>query len=281
VDHRTDLYSVGAILYEMLTARTPYTADSGEYTEILFKIFTTDPAPIKSFRPDLPDGLAAAVHRALTRDLAQRFGSAVDMAEALAPYSDERGAGIISRMRGTRQASNAPGPGSGMAVIPSNVGARATPAEATARTYTASAASVAPGAVPTDVGVTRESPSAQPGGPPTKTRRAVFVVAAAVSLLVGAAGVIVVKTHASSTGAGAGPEAPAPSVKPAASATMGPPSSPGVRATRAVPTLPSTAESPSASASASAKPAVHSLNQPPAPAVAPVLPKQLGDVKFH
>src|SRR3984957_6829407 len=74
VDLRADLYSVGAIIYELLAGRTPYTADSGEYTEILFKIFTTDPEPLRTFRPDVPEGLEAAVHRALSRDLAVRFG---------------------------------------------------------------------------------------------------------------------------------------------------------------------------------------------------------------
>jgi serine/threonine-protein kinase len=60
VDHRTDLYSVGAILYEMLAGRTPYTCETGEFTEILFKIFTTEPDPLRSLRPDLPEGLAVA-----------------------------------------------------------------------------------------------------------------------------------------------------------------------------------------------------------------------------
>ena len=52
VDHRTDLYSVGAILYEMLSTRTPYTSESGEYTEILFKIFTTEPESLRAVRPE-------------------------------------------------------------------------------------------------------------------------------------------------------------------------------------------------------------------------------------
>ncbi len=279
VDHRTDLYSVGAILYEMLTARTPYTADSGEYTEILFKIFTTDPEPIRSFRPDLPEGLAAAVHRALTRDLDQRFASAVDMAEALAPYSDERGGAIVARMRGTRPASVLPNVGpAGHSVTPPQLNARATPAEATARTFMASAASVHPGAVPTDVGVTREAPPAQTGAQPARSRAALFVAAAAVSLLIGGAGVVAVKSHSSTTGAAVGPDpsppAPKPPAAPVTMATLAPPPTP---------TLPTPADSAAASASASAaKPPPHPVvNQPAAPAAAPMLPRQLGDVKFH
>jgi serine/threonine protein kinase len=281
VDHRTDLYSVGAILYEMLTARTPYTAPSGEYTEILFKIFTMDPEPIKAFRPDLPDGLAAAIHRALTRDLGQRFGSALDMAEALAPFGDERGAGMIARMRGTRPPSNVPAPQSSLALTPSHVGSRATPAEATAQTYMANAESVPPRAVPTDVGVTREHPPLQPGQAPAKPRAAIFAAAAFVSLLIGGAGVVVVKSHPSAAGtATVGPDLPGPIVKPTtpvvstavAMTTLAPPAPPA----------PPSAESASASASASPKPPVRPVVNPQAASPAtPAPPRQLGDLKFH
>ena len=281
VDHRTDLYSVGAILYEMLTGRTPYTADSGEYTEILFKIFTTDPEPIKSFRPDLPDGLAAAVHRALTRELDQRFASAVDMAEALEPYGDERGAGMVARMRGARPGSVMPSRAPpGLALTPSNFGARATPAEATAQTYMAHAASTPAPRVPTDVGVTREAPPIQTGAKAGKGRVGIFIAAALVSLVVGGAGVVAVKVHStsgSSAGrASAGPDLPAPSVPPTpttpvAMAPLPPPPTP---------TLPAPDDSAAASASAKAQPKPPTT-QPVAPTGAPALPRQLGDVKFH
>jgi len=276
VDHRTDLYSVGAILYEMLTARTPYTAASGEYTEILFKIFTTEPEPIQSLRPDLPDGLAAAVHRALTRDLGQRFGSALEMAEALAPFGDERGAGLLARMRGTRPSSVAPLPMSGLSPATSNLGAGAPPPEPR---FTASAASIAPRGVPTEVGVTRESPAAQPARP----RAAIFVAAAAVAVLVGGAGVVAVKSHASATGSAVGPDLSAPAVKPVVSSVL----TPAATATLApppAPTLTAVPEAPSISASAAASPkppARPAANQPAAPAATPMLPRQLGDVKFH
>lgn len=100
VDTRSDLYSVGVILYELLTGETPFFSEDGEFTEILYKLFTTDPPPIRSKNPDIDEALAAVVHHALARSPADRYATALEMAEALASFADERSARVLGRMRG-------------------------------------------------------------------------------------------------------------------------------------------------------------------------------------
>jgi serine/threonine-protein kinase len=99
VDLRSDLYSVGVILYELLSGRTPFNSESGEFTEILFKLFTQDPPPIRAVRPDISPELAAVVHRALVRDPNDRYASAQEFGAALEPFADARSARVIQRLR--------------------------------------------------------------------------------------------------------------------------------------------------------------------------------------
>ncbi len=196
VDHRTDLYSVGAILYEMLTGRTPYTADSGEYTEILFKIFTTEPEPLSQLRPDLPEALVAVVHRALQRDIDVRFASAVDMAEALVPFADERSGQVFTRLRAGRR-SQTPGPLH--SVTPLDEGHRVKPSEATARTF-ASGEPPSMQAPATHVGVSRESNAAE-AHPRSRGRSRVAIVIALVATAVAVGtGVFALRGHPSAAG---------------------------------------------------------------------------------
>jgi eukaryotic-like serine/threonine-protein kinase len=273
VDHRTDLYSVGAILYEMLTGRTPYTAESGEYTEILFKIFTTEPAPLQSIRPDIPVGIANAVHRALLRDRDARFGSAAEMAEALAPFADDRSNQVLSRLLLAKGRSVTPG---GMGNTP----APGAPVDAHAQTYAGSEGLRAP-KVPTDVGVTREA-AGVPGQTGARGGRAgIAIGVAAVALLMGAAGFVVVHGR-SSTAAKVPPEpaaaalAPQPPAQPLPSAQSAP--------VATLETLPAPTALAAASASASASPADSSKKAAPvrpAPANQPALPRQLGDLQLH
>jgi len=86
VDHRADIYAVGVILYQGLTGRLPFDAES--YPALMVKIMTDTPVPIEQLRSDVPPALAAVVTRAMCRDRAQRFSSTAELAEALRPFRE-------------------------------------------------------------------------------------------------------------------------------------------------------------------------------------------------
>lgn len=83
VDHRSDVYSLACVLYEMLTGDPPFTAPD---TQTLFtKVFAEIPTPIHHLRPDLPAAVEAALGRALAKLPADRFATALQFAQALDP----------------------------------------------------------------------------------------------------------------------------------------------------------------------------------------------------
>jgi len=82
VDGRSDLFSTGAVLYELLTAHKPFEADTTP--SVLFQVVHKQPPPVRRWAPNMPGGVVAVVNRALEKDLERRFASAGDMRAALA-----------------------------------------------------------------------------------------------------------------------------------------------------------------------------------------------------
>ena len=82
VDPRSDLYSLGIVLYEMLTGSVPFTGDTP--VEIAMKHLSQVPEPPSTLRPDVPHDLDAVVMRALAKAPEQRYDSAEEMDADLA-----------------------------------------------------------------------------------------------------------------------------------------------------------------------------------------------------
>jgi serine/threonine protein kinase len=84
VDTRTDIWSLGVMLYEMITGRPPYTGDS--IPALCASLLNDQPVPMQQLRAEVPPSLEDAVMRCLAKDRQQRFATVSELARALAPF---------------------------------------------------------------------------------------------------------------------------------------------------------------------------------------------------
>jgi eukaryotic-like serine/threonine-protein kinase len=89
IDHRCDIYALGAMLYRALTGRPAFSGEDAGRT--LTSVIWDEPARPKTLRRDLPDALELIIQRAMAKDPDARFASMLELDQALAPFDEQRG----------------------------------------------------------------------------------------------------------------------------------------------------------------------------------------------
>ena len=104
IDARSDIYSLGAVTYEMIGGEPPHSGSSAQ--AIIAKLMTSEPRALFTLRSTVPIHVAAAVEKALAKLPADRFASARDFAQALTNphFTLSTRTGIAAQMAGTSAA---------------------------------------------------------------------------------------------------------------------------------------------------------------------------------
>ncbi|WP_437281732.1 protein kinase [Sorangium sp. So ce375] len=234
VDARADIWSLGAILYQLLTGRVPF--DASSLSELILMINTEPPPAPSTFRPDLPPGLEAAILRCLEKDTAKRFKSVAELAGAIVDFGPplalasleriERTLGLVPAVSFRDRASSVRERMSTPSWQTAQDRASAVPA-ATARQSAAPPAGATAGAAASHAaGPAGTAAGWTAGGAATGGRRRSGVVLALA--VVGAAVVVggilrFVTFHGGAEAPAAGPSAAAASAEPSPPATTAPP----------------------------------------------------------
>jgi eukaryotic-like serine/threonine-protein kinase len=221
LDHRTDLWSLGVVLYEMLAGRPPY-GDIEGLGELILLICTRPGPPLRSFAPWVDPALAQVVERALAIDAGQRFQTALEMAEALRSFSSGGSTELLTSMLVPARSGPVVMPAPVHVVTPLPEVRRASAQQAHAKTDAAEPLVPSPLAPPID------APVLTPPPPPTGSaprRSAVPFLAVAAVVAAGGVGGALALGKSDSAGAPSAQEsvAVAPSLPPSASV----PSAPG------------------------------------------------------
>lgn len=97
IDHRVDIFALGAIFYEMLTLEKPFSGEN--LTTVIYKIMNEPPHPLREFQADVPPGLEPIIQKVLAKDPDARYQSCRDLINDLLHYADVNGMDIGDRFR--------------------------------------------------------------------------------------------------------------------------------------------------------------------------------------
>ena len=87
VDHRTDLYSLGATLYELLTLRPAF--QGGDIQSLVYQITQEEPLPPSRINPAIPRDLETIVLKAMAKEPANRYATAQELADDLRRFLED------------------------------------------------------------------------------------------------------------------------------------------------------------------------------------------------
>jgi serine/threonine protein kinase len=242
LDGRSDLFAVGAVLYEMLAGKKAFRGDS--ITGLIFKIITEEPPPIREFDPTLPDEIVRILAKSLAKTPEMRYQTGRDLADDLLALTRPGSTPTL------RQAELATAPGMKFPATTPTINASPTLQGALETANVGPATVVSPAAAPApprrspppppSAASARVAPAAAPASTPSNTGLLVGVAVGALALLlgVGAAGWYVLGRRASQPGAAGGITSTAGATAGAATSTTPPASvaaAPGETAPAAVP----------------------------------------------